>query len=351
MKTIWRNPYTFDKDFLYEKVMNTIKISGDLGPVSLYDFTETQSKADRSCMFPDIVDFFKIAEPSNISFDETIETLIRRILDHAFSLDKKVYLWYSGGIDSTALAVATIKVSTPEERRNIILKANAESIREYPAFYIELSKLFPVEDSSNFSTYFDDVINIDGAYGDTLFGSSVLEGLQSKGYLNRKFHNDPLENINEVIFSVIQDVDVTDWFVEKTMPIVKRFGGKSVYDFFWVQGLCMNYQDLNLIPFIRIADVRNRSKDFLHERFERNLPARVFGTPEFISYSLGYGKDRTEYMRPRECSMQYILDYTKDMDYYKNKGKEFSQGKIYQKSIVSRIYDNFEFDTVTLYRL
>src|SRR3954462_7436394 len=71
------------------------------------------------------------------SYEEVCDGRAREILQNADTPGIRIYVLYSGGIDSTCLLISLLKQATPEQKKNIVVLMSHESIAENPRFYEE----------------------------------------------------------------------------------------------------------------------------------------------------------------------------------------------------------------------
>jgi hypothetical protein len=115
----------------------------------------------------------------NKTYDEVTDG---RALDikRGIQAGKKYAVMYSGGMDSTCVMVALLKMLTKEELQSVVVCASIHSIIENPNFWRDyIFGQFKIFDSNNY--LYDDYINmgytpITADEGDCIFGTSI--GLQ-----------------------------------------------------------------------------------------------------------------------------------------------------------------------------
>jgi len=112
---------------------------------------------------------------STISFEE----LCFRRAEELYRMNKRIYLKYSGGTDSTVALLSIIR-SWPSQdvKDRVFLLATEDSVDEFPEFWPELEVQFnnKLHDSREEPSYFhENGIIVNGEVGDQLFGSSMIQ--------------------------------------------------------------------------------------------------------------------------------------------------------------------------------
>ncbi len=90
---------------------------------------------------------------------------------------KQLVIWWSGGIDSTAVVIAMLRTSTPQRIKDLLrVGFNQRSIDEYPLFYKKYVKNLPNQyvSHNNGSEIDMTKLHVSGEIGDQLFGSDFL---------------------------------------------------------------------------------------------------------------------------------------------------------------------------------
>lgn len=352
----WRNPFFRRPESQYERMSNAVRFAAGLQPVCLYDMTgRTVANLGLETPYSDIEAFWKEQDfwlsptESSLDYAAIMESKLQEIVDYAHQANKKLAVWWSGGIDSTAIVCALMKASHAD---NVVIMLNADSVAEYPALGTRLREQYVCEDSSDFSKYFrSDYVNVDGTYGDVLFGPPVAKNYYDRGLTSTDLTTANVSNVLDLLAIALNSKDLAHRFFDQSDNVLRpKYVVNTVFEFFWLQGLIMNYHDLHLVPYIRTSNIHERSPEELRDCFDRNLPCRVYGSKELLSFSLAYAKLGTD-LGARQCSRDYILQSLGDHDYYANKRKEFSQGKIYQNNTVSAVYSDFTFENLTNYRI
>lgn len=227
---------------------------------------------------------------------------------------KKIYVFWSGGIDSTLALVALIQAgATP----SLCVVMNQESIDEYPEFYYQhienkiLTKIIHYQNQFGIvepvDTYLADGVVVTGELGDQMCGSG------------KYLHEDP-----EKLLSPWEDALCKTKSFEK----YQRFANSApieintLKDLWWWFNYAVKY---NYVAFRMLRTSRNF-------KLEENV-FHFFNTVEFNDWCVStpieekfFGTDIKKYKQPFK---DYIYGFTKDLNYQQNKTKLGSLQTVY----------------------
>lgn len=113
----------------------------------------------------------------NMTYEECCNSRAQELVELSRKLDKKITLFYSGGIDSTLLVVTFMKLLSPEEfKSRIEIALSWNSINENPNFYYNyIRPIGNIVPSEGFGNMFDgSTIIVAGEHNDQLFGSDII---------------------------------------------------------------------------------------------------------------------------------------------------------------------------------
>jgi hypothetical protein len=277
------------------------------------------------------------------------------LIKYAEKTNKKIVVCWSGGIDSTGVLVSLLKNSSPVFLKNIEIVMNIESIKEYPEFYSKVIenkfKIIDVKDFKIDNNFLKNNIILTGEPADCLFGPghSAYQTLQDgrcnesyKKHLNEMFYN--LETLFNQRFPD-NDLRVTGqlkdfkkdqnkksffkWYIEKIIKNLEESPYKdhitSVTGFYWWHYWnCKWHYWLMMILFTCKKDHHTPLDKELVQEF---VDYTFFNTKDFQNWSFSninqfYTNDFKKSFKL--LLRQYILDYTKDENYFYNKGKVHS---------------------------
>lgn len=247
------------------------------------------------------------------SLVDTCDTRAQEIISK--SQGKKIYVFWSGGIDSTTALVSLLKLGAD---RLLCLVMAEESIQEYPEFYnqyvhnkleIELVKYknelgipTPVD------KYLKDGIVVTGEIGDQMFGSDKY-----LAYTNTAKLLDPWEDLlkNTKAFQKYEK------FVA-TCPVKIT----TQKEFWWWFSYATKY---NFVAFRMLRTSRKFKLEDNVFHFFNTIPFNDWCISTPIEEKF-YGSDIKNYKQPLK---DYIYNFTRDSNYQRNKIKTGSLGHVY----------------------
>lgn len=252
-------------------------------------------------------------------FERICAEVAAEILAIAAGQDRKVRVYWSGGIDSTA-ALTALLIAAEEQQAlgRIEVMLSRASIREYPAFFqrnIERRLAVRVLRGSVSDSLDPEVINVTGEHGDQLYGSVLLAGLGDGEQALLDYDLMLPVMVRERFGNGAKAQAVLDYLAPQiaAAPVPLR----SLFDCLWWINYSLKWQQvsLRLQAFCgeRAAAVDHSVRHFFRDRrFEQ----WALGNPEvrFVS----------EWRRYKDISKQYIYEYTRDFAYYSQKCKEKS---------------------------
>jgi hypothetical protein len=254
----------------------------------------------------------------NKTFKEICEDTARDIINEGKSID----IYWSGGVDSTAVVVAFLNVCTDFKQLNIVYDTGG--IEEYPLFYEKYVKDI-TEKPINRWIYHD--VNLD----DNIIVSGHPAGfiIQSSGQGRSSFGQDgykgALTGFKESDYKTMpwRDVFLDEDFIENITPQIDNspIEIKSIADLRWWLNFSMKWQSENMTP-LRFLEKLNYDK-------MKNCKA-FFSTDDFQKWSMwNYDKNLRDVLPPYKIDFKEIIyDLVKDEDYYINKKKEFSARRL-----------------------
>ncbi len=234
------------------------------------------------------------------------------ILKKASDENRDIRVSYSGGIDSTTALISLIKSQKEFPEVKIIVVMNKQSIEEYPLFYKKyikgkmkvwmseeknLHKILQTETEKDFFI-------VTGELGDQLFGSALM------------FR----ENLNKDL-DKFWAVGFTPKFVKYWQPLVDKHPQQddlSVANVLWWFNFVLKYQWVQLRMFV-LLEGEVPLESFIHFFAGPRFQAWAMNSP--MSVKFPDLKDDKTYKNPAK---KYILNFTGDKEYFKNKLKKGS---------------------------
>jgi len=264
-----------------------------------------------------------------ISFEEAADNFgltVCQDLDQG----KKVYLMWSGGIDSTAVAVSVLKYIKPAQYSNLHLVLSDFSQRENPIFYHKFLRQFKQIDISTFDPANIDMNNsivLDGEGGDQIFGSSAANRIFSQfpekimlpwrknlDFLRNCWHNPEVPEFWYHLLDLMQEsID------QSTAPV------ETLYDFFWWLNFNFKLDSTLFRHTVRLSD-NVSDNDFKY--FAQTVMRRFYASEKIQQWSMGASasdKINTAKKTVKWAGRKYIYEFDKNEYYFREKRKEFSK--------------------------
>jgi len=267
----------------------------------------------------------------NKTFKQVCEDAAKDIIDEGKSID----IFWSGGVDSTPIVVAFLNVCKDLKQINIVYDSG--SIDEYPLFhekYIRHITPNPIDNWIYDNVNLEDNIIVTGHGGEllgqyagmgsvmrTIFDSSHAETstLKELGFEESDFKTILWQDIFYANKSVFSNPMLDEYFVEHITPQVKKSPIKieTVGDLRWWLSFSMKWQAEKMRS---LKFVKKINRDLF-----QNCKA-FFSTDDFQKWAMwNYDKNLRDKLLPYKIHYkEMIYELTRDEDYYKNKGKEWS---------------------------
>jgi hypothetical protein len=302
MKIIDYIPWTLKYSQHADKLRGFLDTQNILG--SIIDRTSSIS-----CPFEaDVI--FQIPNPSPIkhSFEDLCLERAQEFLD----TDKKLMLFYSGGIDSSAIMLAFHHLAKPADRERILVVTTPESQIENPTLWKTIVQNYQVQNTlsaiDQLQSSSVDAYVIQGENADQLFGSVKL------------FQND----LTETEFSLNTLTELVSRFVDaetssRLIPEIEVLIQKSPLpitsfaSFYWWYNFACRWQHaaLQTVRFIE-KEVKVNDLKF-YETF--------FNTEDFQLLSMSESFEKWNGDKYKGAARKFIAKYLSDDFYVENKTK------------------------------
>lgn len=294
---------------------------GFLNQYSLYRFTEQVDEIPRPL-------------DNGMTFAEIMDGVAKEML----AKHNRIAVSWSGGIDSTALICALLKNKT--DKNTLTVFCSDSALGEYPAFYRLLQNKGVsvtvtqglIEDLGE--TDVDCITS--GWCADQLFGSDIH--LKDTSLYNLTL----IDGLRGIWKKAHPGIKLSDHSFTILEGIIKDYGRhvgvevEQFCEFAWLFnfGCKMSYiREKMRMSFVGTPNADKCENFFDHELFQR----WSVGNFTNIRHHNGY-ENPTYFKLPLK---QYILEYTNDDDYFKNKGKRNSWNLIGRKlKTVNVVTDN-----------
>lgn len=286
---------------------------------------------------PDLYEQFKFPLIDK-NFKKTFEDLMleraNEILKKQEITQKPIYLFYSGGIDSTAIVVAFLKILSINEIKNkITIVLTQESIAEYPKFYYEIIRPnFKIISADNIEELINESnIVVSGSQGDKIFGTDHIGKIFKLGLEKNLFSKLDKKFITQYyIIRGLSENAADTWFnILREQINDINFDIKTNFEYLWWFNINYEWQSEFFLFILR-------SKLKLTEKFINENMYAFYGTTGFQNWSV-HNQDKkildrwTSYKFPAK---NFIYTYTKDKDYHDYKVKLVSAGRLFQGKLM-----------------
>lgn len=247
----------------------------------------------------------------------------------------KITVAWSGGIDSTAVALSLIETKPADKVLEII--CTETSIEEYPNFYTTHKGIITIikdEDFFNIKYLEPEGIVITGDVGDLLFGATRLVYSYADG-VDKK--DQPWQDIFtkwDDPFRMTSAVIDYHWGASETASFIQfieehisaaPFEIKTAFDLLWWLHFTskMNYDQLNTTSIII-------NKNLPLSKFNVTKRRAFYQNQDFQKWSMANHKEKFtgENITYKQPAKDFIFKMNKDEGYFKNKGKELSTRRL-----------------------
>lgn len=259
---------------------------------------------------------YTIPEIKKYSFVDAAMCRAKELID----ANLPVYILWSGGIDSTAIVVAFLKLNQSLENITVIL--NYDSVKEYTSFFnthIKPNFKVLVTEEAILKMQYGLLtgVVVSGELADQLVGSPLANYMHqalTSEFLVKEFN---FENFKDLCVSKNMDLQsIKCWYdiYVSTMSKAPR-PITTMFDFAWWHGFNFRWQAIDLKIFLRI----HKSINF--ETF--------YSSSHFQGWSVHYIPDLSNIQMLKSEIKNFVKDFTKDSDYYNNKIKHPSSTLYY----------------------
>lgn len=263
------------------------------------------------------------ALPNNLNTDISFDDACMRRAQELYAENKPLYIMWSGGIDSTSIITAFLKLGKPTDCITIVL--NQDSIREYQIFYrthirgrfkIMVTEEFMINISSSVPV---DGIIVSGEHADQLVGAMTVNSIMralGPEFMQAKFTADSFRKLFSAKQFSPQAIECwynvySESFTGSPRPI------ETIYDFAWWHNFNFRWQGIGLKLYTRI----NKSADF----------RTFYSGSDFQRWSSNHQPNLNDLDTLKQEPKQFILDYTKDQLYFDTKIKHPSTTLYYSR--------------------
>ena len=266
------------------------------------------------------------------SFAQICDERAIELYTRAETNNKKLAVMYSGGIDSTLIITSLLKNLTPKQLKNVVVLMNEESIIENRNFYYDhISKNLKCVPSFNYGLYITshEYLLISGEQADQLFLPNIFMDFLEFSKKGLDVTSKPLEQTKGLLIDYF-DYAIPDYKEKDSAEnIYKIFdmtsascpvGINNIQDLLWWHVLVTKWQSC----YSRMLGFLPNPNEI---EFETGYTT-FFCNDEFQLWSMNnrdaiIQNSMTTY---KYVQKDYIFDYNKDEQYYKEKKKTGSLG-------------------------
>lgn len=310
-----------------------IKIFSDIKNIVSSSWLIDRTECAKTPFSSHLMNEYKITNYSFLKNNFTLDDICIDTARTFANLPKKLYILWSGGIDSTVLIISMLKAGIPKEK--ITIACNPDGLKENYNFYRKfILPNFEVIASEKLMqqasiTGIKDGVILNGDPADALYGIDLSFSLVEKygiDFLKQPCSREVLTN-----YFVSKNMDIRsancwyDFFMLSTAQSPKEI--KTIDDFSWWITFNHRWQSANEKFKLRILDDSN------YKTF--------FGNQDFQNWACYRNNSFIETIKDFKLEMKKIIyEYTGDRDYFDNKIKLHSNSHAFGLNSYSAILDN-----------
>ena len=261
------------------------------------------------------------------TFEDICNERARELLARAENFGVPLYVFYSGGVDSTLVLISLLKNATPEQKMNLTVLLSEESIYESPNFYrdhicgklhVEPSNMFPYLLGTK-------SVFVGGEFNDQLFGSNLTERLIVR-YGPSIIHQPYSRDLFFEFFNWgVKNNELTGFYLDmfERLKGVAPIDITTNQDYLWWINFTLKWQSvfMRMLCYTAPRNVPNIDEGYASTYFNH-----FYGTEDFQLWSLNNPDKRIRdtWKSYKWVCKDIIYEYTKDADYRDNKIKKQS---------------------------
>lgn len=281
------------------------------------------------------------------SFEDVCNARARQILVRSEETGLPIFIFWSGGIDSTLALISLLKMSSDEQKKRLTVLLSEESIEENPRFFEEHIRGRLTYTPGTMFSYMIGLprLLINGEHNDQIFGSDIMESVIKR--FGPAIINAPLDlNVIRTFFSEkLGDEKDAEFFVRlfdrlahaAPVPI------DTTHNFFWWINFSMKWQTVSMRS---LAYAAKRNFPLVTAEYIERHYIPFYNTDEFQLWSMNNPdkKIKDSWRTYKWAAKEVIYEYTKDADYRDNKIKRGSLTfLIFQQRPVHFIDESYRF--------
>ena len=238
--------------------------------------------------------------------------------------NKKIVLFWSGGIDSTVALVSLIMTNSEWQKQLIILTSNYSVTVEYPLFYekflkdkVEI-KFLTNHEFFDAELFKDDFVVVDGTCGDQLWGCNALADMIDD--IDKPYHEFFNHDVFNKIYKMGSKLSLKKNTINYIELLIEKFPIKTttIAELYW------------LLTFTHKWDVvRLRHTSYIKDVSRFGKMNAFFNTENFQRWTMCNADKRLqkEWNTYKQPAKDFIYTFTKDSEYQINKLQHESMGR------------------------
>ena len=286
-----------------------------------------------------------VIDNNELDFSRVIENIADEFCQHAQKSGRRVYVCWSGGIDSTSILVSLLKVAPKDFLQNLTVLYSDESVIENAYFFSRFIRgKLRTENIDDFRVTpenHDRILMVDGEAGNQTMGQNIIHKLIYAGRLDLLNQDWRRTDINQLLLGatdLAQDI-ITQSIEFAPIPI------ETGFDFIWWANFNFKFDDVLLrkaLNYTQDLDAE-QSRDFYHHGLYRFYAQPGMQIWSMLSKDLR--RESSKYM-PKYIPKKYIFDFDRNDFYFSNKTEEGSYSKVFfNKDVGSRTTGIFALDS------
>lgn len=274
----------------------------------------------------------------DLNFNKDFGQVCLETAEKFWQENDKITVAWSGGIDSTAVALSLIE--TKPANKTLEILCTETSIEEYPGFYKTHQQYISIIGNDDFFSlkYLEpEGVFITGDVGDLLFGATRLvysyeDGVDKKDQPWQDIFtkwDDPFR-LNSIVIDYNwgpNEIASFIQFIEEHVSVAP-FEIKTAFDLLWWLHFTskMNYDQLNTTTIV----INKNLPLITSNKFNLNKRKAFYQNQDFQLWSMANHKEKftggnITYKQPAK---DFIFKMNQDKEYYENKGKELSTRRL-----------------------
>lgn len=273
------------------------------------------------------------------TFEEICNERACELLSRADKLGVTLYVFYSGGIDSTLLLISLLKNATIAQKANIIVLLSEESITENPNFYRDhIHGKLRVGSINTFPYLLGrKCMFVGGEHNDQLFGSDMMGELILEfgpSIIHQPYNRD---NFFKFFNKRLNDNKGANFYLDmfERLKDVAPIDIVTSHDYLWWINFSLKWQTVFMRILCRVAprNVSNIDLTYISTNYNH-----FYGTEDFQLWSMNNPdkKIKGTWNTYKWVCKDIIYEYTKDADYRDNKIK---RGSLYSVLVQQNSYN------------